>query len=499
MGGFDYSILQCAANVTDGSLQTDVKIVTAGGQVTLLWRQNGSSTYQFHIQQGSSANASLRVITNGAFLELAVANVAIPQNAWFTMKLVVSGFSLQGYINGALVLSATDPNATYNSGGAGVEVDDPANTGNEALFDNVIINENSLAWYLVNVTDTLPTGLTYLSSTGGGSASGQVVSFNLGTLTAQAQGSLAILARVDACAVPLVNTAAMSVGLPAQNFSLERRDGDGLLRLGRRRLLPALLAAAPTSTVTRTPTATDSATSSMTPSRTPTDSATPSSSPSATASDTPTATPSQTATAASSASLTATDSATSSATPTTSPTVSDTATSTDSPSLTASPSVSSTPTQTIIASDTCTATITATATMSPSPTDSSTATSTVTSSASPTVTPSFSSSATPSSSPSSTDTATSTPSLTVSATPSLTPSASASFTHQLHQHPEPHLQRQPHGQPQPPAHAFQVTVSIYNSAGELVRHLYAGSFSSNDLGVHLNQGAMQAGQNGTAS
>jgi uncharacterized repeat protein (TIGR01451 family) len=44
----------------------------------------------------------------------------------------------------------------------------------------------------VEIVDTLPTGLTYYASSGGGSASGQVVRWNLGTLAAGANGQVTL-------------------------------------------------------------------------------------------------------------------------------------------------------------------------------------------------------------------------------------------------------------------------------------------------------------------
>lgn len=197
-GGYMYSTILCAGNVTDGSLQVDSKILSAGGELTLLWRQNGSSTYQFHVTQGSAANLSLRVITNGAFNEIAVASAAINMSQWYTLRLAVSGFNLQGWVNGVQVISATDPNTTYSAGAAGLEIDDAPGDGMQAVFDNVIISKAPLAWHGVTITDTLPAGLTYVSNSCGGTIAGQVLNINLGDLAAGASGSCRIVAVVGA-------------------------------------------------------------------------------------------------------------------------------------------------------------------------------------------------------------------------------------------------------------------------------------------------------------
>ena len=590
-GGFHYSILQCANNVTDGSIQSDVKLMTVGGKVTQLWRQNGSSTYQFHVEEGTTANLSLRVITNGAFQELAVGNLSIPANSWFTMRFVVAGFTLQGYINGALVLSATDPNVTYNSGGAGVEIDDPGTTGMHARFDNVIISESSLAWYNTTMMDTLPTGLTYLSSTGGGSAAGQVVSFQLGTVTAQATGTRQIVARVDVCGSALVNTGVLAVGLPSQSFqsnsvtitpscssptptstpspsvtrtrtptrtptpsSTETSTATPTVTLS----VSPSRSATPTASSTVTLTASSSATPSSTLTATPTSSATPtrtatstssvspSSTPTATKTGTPspsdTSTPTQTFSATPSSSATATRSATPSPTDTatTSPTLTSTATRTASATVTSTPTDSSTVTETIIASDTDTVTTSPTPTSSPSrtptpsssatPTATATSTTSLTSSASATTTstpsgtqsstqtptstasPSFSATASASATSTISPTFTGTPSSSATPTESLTASASPTFSVTLTATPSPTQSYSftaspsrtasptesvsPTASPSAVPYPFQVRAVIYNSAGEVVRRLYDGTYSRSGTGNRLSQSTMQAGQPG---
>ena len=530
-GGYNFSILNCATDVTDGSIATDMKTMLAGGKVTLLWRQNGSSTYQFHVEEGSSGNVSLRVITNGAFQELAVTNYPISVNTWYKLRFVVSGFSLQGYIDGALVLSATDPNVTYNSGGAGLEVDDPSASGSHIRFDNVVIDRNSMTWYIVNLVDTLPAGLGYVSSTGGGTAAGQVVSFPLGTLTAQAAGTRQIVAVVNVCGSPQVNTGELSVGLPAQNFTSNAVT-----------VTASCATATPTSTPTRsdTKTATPSSTPTFSHTRTATSTATPSVTPSSTltatststssvtATRTGTATPSRTATSTASG----TPSSTSSATP--SPTVSRSSTATPTSSSTLTPSF--TPTSSVTATQSSTRTVTPTATASRSVTESSTSTptrtdtpiatatptSTVTLSSTPTPTFSatltgtgtFSETATPSHTMTRTATPTYSASVTASFTPTITPSSTTTptdpatpsntttpsdtltVTSTSTSTQSPTITLSPTASPTPLPYPFHVSATLYNSAGEIVRHLYDGAYSASGVGICLQSGSMQAGQPG---
>jgi len=317
-GGYNFTELLCAGQVTDGSIQADADILTAAGQVSFLWRQNGSSTYQFHVQQGSSGNISLRVITNAAFNEIAVGSATITQGQWYTLLFTVTGFSLTASINGVPVLSATDPNQAYNSGAAGIEIDDPASAGLDVRFDNVLVTSSPLAWYRVSLVDTLPAGLAYVSDTCGGSAAGQVWSAGLGTLAAGATGSCSVAVGAVGCPGALVNQALIEAGLPA--FSTTSNS-----------VTTTVSCASPTTTSTVSPSPSPSPRN--TPSNTPTMNA----SPSATAS----ATPSGTSSTSPTASRTATVSPSSSPTCTQSPlpSASNSRTPSPVPSATATPAM----------------------------------------------------------------------------------------------------------------------------------------------------------------
>lgn len=236
--------------------------------------------------------------------------------------------------------------------------------------------------------------------------------------------------------------------------------------------------ATPSATQTRTPTVTStpSATSTDTPSATPTRSITPS----VTLTSTPTITTLNTSTDTSTVTVSPTSTVTRTQTPSSTATASITPSRTSTMTPTASPTATLTYTASPLASDTVSPTVTPTFTATPTSTDTSTATfsSTATPSATPTSTntlpfsftntPTFSSTstatptltATPSSSVTRTPTpsSTATPTLTQTFTPSVTPSITVTFT----------------VSPTPPSFPYQLSVGLYNSAGELVRLLYAG-------------------------
>jgi hypothetical protein len=238
----------------------------------------------------------------------------------------------------------------------------------------------------------------------------------------------------------------------------------------------------PTPTITQsntpgpspTPSVTSTATPSYTPTSTSTDSPSPSPSPSETPSRTPTATPSATPTGTPSFSPSVT------ATPTA--TITTPFTSTNTP--TASPSFSPSP------SFTQTDTFSATPTPTPSATPSDSFTPTPSLTASPTATPS----ATPSNSftatPSLTDSPTATPSLTASPTrsPSSTPTNSPTATPSATI--SPTFSVSPTHSPSPVPAPNHLTVSVYNTAGELVTQLFDGGASMVPTELLLSTGSV---------
>jgi hypothetical protein len=214
----------------------------------------------------------------------------------------------------------------------------------------------------------------------------------------------------------------------------------------------------PTLTVTRTSTATRSATLTATFSATVT--------PSATATSTETQAPSSTftVTRTPTASPTLTVTPTSSSTATFSRTATSSLTRTETPSSTSSPTPTSTSTLTETATQTWTFSDTATATPTLTVTATSTASATSTSSPTLTVTP------TDTASPSQTVTSTASPSITLSSTSTTTPSQTPTFSDSPTGTISPTHTNSP--TPQPPS--VNVTLKIYNSAGELVAVLADG-------------------------
>jgi hypothetical protein len=241
-----------------------------------------------------------------------------------------------------------------------------------------------------------------------------------------------------------------------------------------------------TGSATQTPSCTETPSDSDTPTATPTATDSATASASATQTDSPTATPSDSATDTPSATATPTDSASSTAT--SSDTPSDTQTPTASPSSTATPSYSATATpsstwtltqsSTATPSDSATVTWTstftrtaspsATATRSASPTGTDTRTATLT--ATPSLT--FSASETRSSTRTQTSTRTPSPTLTASPTRSSTRTITATFSV------SPTFSVTPTFSETAVVMPFQLTLSVYNSAGERVKQLYSGGVSA---------------------
>jgi uncharacterized repeat protein (TIGR01451 family) len=419
---------------------------------------------------------------NGAAL---IGSHTVSFGSSFDFKLVLTGATANLWINTLtgppLVTQGSIP---VRAGFAGVINGYPtgADTWGSHSLSNWYTNLDSA--FNLQISDPVPTGLSFVSATNGGSnAAGRVIWPTVaGPVLAGTAYSHQWTSTVTAgCGSSITNTAfANMLGQPTDSI------GDAAI-------ITVTCSGSPTFTPTRSPTpsatasptrtaspsATPSAspsatrTASPTPSASPSPSPSPSVSPSATPSrtplaDTPTGTPSSTPSATPSASPTFSPSATPSASPsqtlsrtpspsvtvtfldtyTVSPTVTPTGTPSASPSATpsvsptptASPTVSPTPSETPVASPTATPTASPSSTDSPTPsatpTASPSATPSATRTASPTVTPTsthspaYTPTVTPTATPSFTDTATRTgsPSATPTGTPTVTPLPSATHT-----------------------------------------------------------------------
>ena len=228
-----------------------------------------------------------------------------------------------------------------------------------------------------------------------------------------------------------------------------------------------------TPTFTATPTRTQTVTATATPTHTSTFTDTSTKSPGPSPTDTSTSTPTPTPTPTFTSTLTFTESFTATATRTATPTFSVTPTSTESPAFSATNTPTSTVSFTATPTFSVTATRTATATATPTRTQTVTSTASATATASPSVTAtrtltitstaSASSTATPSATVTDTVTLTPTESVTWTGTPTFTATPSITLTWTLTDTP----------MPQP----YHLVLTLYNTAGEVVRHVFDGNSS----------------------
>jgi hypothetical protein len=451
----------CAGQVGDGSIQADVKIVSAAvsQQATLLWRFTGSDTPTF--TNGSSyqliiANGFLVVgyydLSANLFTSLGtIPEPTLTANSWHTVKLQATGsgtVTLAVSLDGAAVTTvasgtamANTPTNPINSGFAGLQV----NSNSAVEFDNVVI-QRSAQIYGATITDTLPTGLTYGSSgqsagIGAPTVTGQKVVWSLGNPASSFAGAVTVTGTVNNCGVTLTNTGEADTNTPRFNIvsnavattiiactptitstvTLTRTPTPTVSATFTNTTTPNL-----TSTVTLTPTPTNTLTSTVTPTLTSTQTFTPTATPTVTLTQTFTPTDSQTPTLT--PTNTWTDTPTLTFTPTATPTLTQTFTPTDSQTPTLTPTNTWTDTPTLIFTPTATPTVTLTQTFTP--TDSQTPTLTPTNTWTDTPTQTFTLTDTPTLTPTVTLTQTFTPTttLTLTETPTITPTFTGTAT-----------------------------------------------------------------------
>jgi len=320
----------------------------------------------------------------------------------------------------------------------------------------------------VTVYDTIPASITYAGSSPSGTVSGGMVSWFDPCIQCQATQEYQWWGTVNAGAGCSIS---------------DQADFTSNTIVGVSNLVTVVV---PRGTATPTPTATPSATMSSTKTATDTPSVTLSSTPSATLSSSKTATDTESSTPSSTLPGTLTDS------PTATPTPTQTLTDTQSQTLTSTPTWSDTPTATATPTNTLTdtqsQTLTSTPTWSDTPTSTATPTQTLTDTESQTLT------ATPTRSDTPTDSPTDTPSLTLTetatwtatATPTATPSDTATFTASPTCTATSSFTDSPTITQTPVPAPVQLTVTLFNSAGEVVRVLYQGGAQSVPSGLSLS-------------
>ena len=435
-GQYPLLLNSCAGQVGDGFIQTDMKI-TAGNTGVLLWRFAGTnvpsfvngSNYQALITTGTANNLILGYYDNGGtgFHNVAMGSANITTGAWNTLLFQVTGtgsgtVTLSLSVNGTQVIAPTTTTFNIGSGQAGIQ----ANSGSTVEFDNVSIVKFTQT-YNVTVTDTLPTGLAYVSSSGSPAVSGQRVVWTLGNLANNASGSLTVTGTVNNCGATLVNTGEADSALP-RNSVVSSPVSTSLSACTPTVTSTPTLTATATSTGTPTATFSYTATATSTPSGTPTRTPTPTSTSTATSSFTPTetSTPSPTATNTGTPTNSGTPTPSATSTATTTPTSTGTDTATSTPTDSPTPTSTGTPTATRTSTSTATSSLTDTATSSATDTSTGTPTATDSMTATPSSTPTGT--ATSTASLTATPTVTSTPIFTLTATDSDTPSASPTST-----------------------------------------------------------------------
>ena len=199
----DSSVAVANAGIVD-TLPTGVTYVSctggcsvAGGQVT--WALGT-------LAGGASGSVQLTVTVNSGYPTSSLTNSAtlagldpsgnpVSQSASATVSVPVSG--------------ATAPAFAFTKAASAAQVAPGANV----VWTLAYTNYGNASANGVTISDPLPAGFTYVSSTGGGVQSGGTVTWNIGTVAAGGSGSVTVTARADNPFIsfnPATNTASLN-------------------------------------------------------------------------------------------------------------------------------------------------------------------------------------------------------------------------------------------------------------------------------------------------
>ena len=139
-----------------------------------------------------------------------------PYPAWNNIKVAISNYTFTLFVNGAQVFYCDDPTHFITTPGqAGFYSD-----GGLASWDNFHIGSDIMAKG-VTVWDTLPACMSYVAGSASPAASvaGQLISWNLGSLSPGTSGSVSFKAAASACAAGTVTNTASAMAGNAQQVA----------------------------------------------------------------------------------------------------------------------------------------------------------------------------------------------------------------------------------------------------------------------------------------
>ncbi len=100
---------------TDQIVQARVRLRafnTAGDPWAGVLARYGDPSNYVYISLRRSNTVTLRKLQNGIITQLGSAALTVTPNAWYTLRLDAVGPKLRAYVNGWLILEATDPQPT---------------------------------------------------------------------------------------------------------------------------------------------------------------------------------------------------------------------------------------------------------------------------------------------------------------------------------------------------------------------------------------------------
>lgn len=125
------------AGGTDYALQARLKVNAFGsnGSVQMYARYSDPGNYYYMLANGSQPTPQVQLKKKylGVTTTLQVVPFTVDPGVWNTLKLHVEGTSIKGYVNGSLVINATDPDLTSGA---------PRLAGNnvDVKFDDVVVS-----------------------------------------------------------------------------------------------------------------------------------------------------------------------------------------------------------------------------------------------------------------------------------------------------------------------------------------------------------------------
>ncbi|WP_059053190.1 family 16 glycoside hydrolase [Paenibacillus senegalimassiliensis] len=129
------SLITAGSSWTDYAYEAKVKMPINNANAGIVFRVKDTNNYYMYRINATAQEVELYKSINGTLTKVSNASFAAVAKRWYTLKVVVQGNTIEGYVDGALKTEWTNPVTELTSGKIGFRT-----TSADVLFDNAVVS-----------------------------------------------------------------------------------------------------------------------------------------------------------------------------------------------------------------------------------------------------------------------------------------------------------------------------------------------------------------------